>query len=68
MHFVVQSNNNNNKKIQFVEFYTNVAEQPLELHRSLRIRNTGRWPYIAMPLDTNSLYLVSKLVPSIKAK
>ena len=59
---------NSNKKIQFIEFHTNVAEQLLELHRPLRIRNTGGRPSIAIPLDINPLCLVGKLVPSTEVK
>ena len=55
---------NSNEKVQFIEFRTNVAEQLVELHRPLRIRNTGGWPSIAIPSDTNPLRLVGKLVPS----
>ena len=59
---------NSNKKIQFIEFHTNVTEQLLELHRPLRIRNTGGRLSIAIPSDTNPLCLFGKLVPSIEVK
>ena len=42
--FVLYRVNTNNKKMQFIQFRTNVAEQLLELHRPLRIRNTGGRP------------------------
>ena len=66
--FVLYKVNNNNKKIQMIEFRMNVAESLLELHRPLRIRNTGGRPSIAIPLETNPLRLVGKLFPSIKVK
>ena len=66
--FVLYKVNNSNKKVQFIEFRTNVAEQLLELHRPLRIRNTGGRPSIAIPSDTNPLRLVGKLVPSIEVR
>ena len=66
--FVLYKVNNSIKKVQFIEFRTNVAEQLLELHRPLRIKNTGGRPSIAIPLDTNPLCLVGKLVPSIEVK
>ena len=59
---------NSNKKIQFIEFCTNIAEQLLELHRPLRIRNTGGRPSIAIPSDTKLLCFVGKLVPSTEVK
>ena len=64
--FVLYKVNNSNKKIQFIEFRKNVVELHIELHRPPRIRNTGGRPSIAIPLDTNPLCLVGKLVPSIK--
>ena len=66
--FVLYKVNNSNKKVQFIEFRTNVAEQLLELHRPLRIRNRGERPSIAIPSDTNPLHLVGKLVPSIEVR
>ena len=66
--FVLYKVNNSNKKVQFIEFHTNVAEQLLELHRPLRIRNTGGRPSTAIPSDANPLCLVGKLVPSIEVR
>ena len=66
--FVLYKVHNSNKKVQFIEFCTNVAEQLLELHRPLRIRNTDGRPSIAIPSDTNPLRLVGKLVPSIEVR
>ena len=66
--FVLYKVNNSNKKVQFIEFRTNVAEELLELHRPLRIRNTGGRPSIAIPSDTNPLRLVGKLVLSIEVR
>ena len=52
--------------MQFIQFFCmNVAEQLLELHRPLRIRNTGRQPSTSMPSNTNPLRLVGRLVHSI---
>ena len=52
--FVLYKVHNSNKKVQFIEFRTNDAEQLLELHRPLRIRNTGGRPSTAIPSDTKS--------------
>ena len=64
--FVLYRVNTNNKKMQFIQFRTNVAEQLLELHRPLRIRNTGGRPSASIPSDTNPLRLVGKWAPFIK--
>ena len=46
--------------MQFMDYRMNVAEQLLELHRPLRVRNPGGRLSSLIPSDTNPLRLVGK--------